>query len=111
MISHSSSVMLKTILSRRMPALLTRISMRPNLSMAVLTMFSPPAQVATEEAANVNGATFFISGNDIGIYAEPAVTLKITKPEGFWSIDELVKITPKELTNNWLNPMPAKPAK
>jgi len=67
--------------------------------------------LATEEAANVNGATFFISGNDIGIYAEPAVTQKITKAEGFWSIDELVKITPKELTNNWVNPMPAKPAK
>ena len=67
--------------------------------------------LATEEAANVNGATFFISGNDIGIYAEPAVTQKITKAEGFWSVDELVKITPKELTNNWVNPMPAKPAK
>jgi NAD(P)-dependent dehydrogenase (short-subunit alcohol dehydrogenase family) len=67
--------------------------------------------LATEEAADVNGATFFISGNEIGIYAEPAVTQKITKPEGFWSVDELVKITPKELTNNWKNPMPAKPAK
>lgn len=67
--------------------------------------------LATEDAANVNGATFFISGNEIGIYAEPAVTQKITKPEGFWSVDELVKITPKELTNNWVNPMPAKPAK
>jgi NAD(P)-dependent dehydrogenase (short-subunit alcohol dehydrogenase family) len=67
--------------------------------------------LATEDAANVNGATFFISGNEIGIYAEPAVTQKITKAEGFWSIDELVKITPKELTNNWVNPMPAKPAK
>lgn len=67
--------------------------------------------LATEEAANVNGATFFISGNDIGIYAEPAVTQKITKAEGFWTVDELVTVTPKELTNNWVNPMPAKPAK
>jgi 3-oxoacyl-[acyl-carrier protein] reductase len=67
--------------------------------------------LATEEAADVNGATFFISGNEIGIYAEPAVTQKITKAEGFWSVDELVKVTPKELTNNWKNPMPAKPAK
>jgi 3-oxoacyl-[acyl-carrier protein] reductase len=67
--------------------------------------------LATEEAANVNGATFFISSNDIGIYAEPAVTQKITKAEGFWTVDELVSVTPKELTNNWVNPMPAKPAK
>jgi len=67
--------------------------------------------LATEEAANVNGATFYISSNDIGIYAEPAVTQKITKAEGFWTVDELVTVTPKELTNNWVNPMPAKPAK
>jgi 3-oxoacyl-[acyl-carrier protein] reductase len=67
--------------------------------------------LATEEAANVNGATFFISGNEIGIYAEPAVTQKITKEGGYWTIDELVNITPKQLTNNWINPMPAKPAK
>ena len=67
--------------------------------------------LATEEAANVNGATFFISGNEIGIYSEPAVTQKITKEGDFWTIDELVNITPKQLTNNWINPMPAKPAK
>ena len=67
--------------------------------------------LATEEAANVNGATFFISGNEIGIYAEPAVTQKINKEGGYWTIDELVNITPKQLTNNWINPMPAKPAK
>jgi len=89
----------------------------PKEMIAALENFRPediaPVVVwlATEEAASVNGATFFISGNEIGIYAEPAVTQKITKAEGFWSIDELVKITPKELTNNWVNPMPAKPAK
>ena len=33
--SHSCSVMLKTIRSRRMPATLTRMSSRPNCSMAV----------------------------------------------------------------------------
>src|SRR3990170_4741857 len=44
--SHSCSLMLKIIRSRRMPALLTRMSMRPKLSRAVLMMLSPPVVVA-----------------------------------------------------------------
>ena len=46
--SHSSSVMLKIIRSRRMPALLTTMSMRPKASTAVLTIAWPPAIEATE---------------------------------------------------------------
>ena len=42
--SHSCSVMLKTIRSRRMPATLTRMSSRPNSSMAVWTSFSAAAK-------------------------------------------------------------------
>jgi hypothetical protein len=40
--------MLKIMRSRRIPALLTTISMRPNFSRAVPTIFSPPARLATE---------------------------------------------------------------
>ena len=46
--SHSSSVMLKIMRSRRMPALLTTMSMLPNWSSAVWTMAWPPAMVDTE---------------------------------------------------------------
>jgi hypothetical protein len=46
--SHSSSVMLKIIRSRRMPALLTTMSTAPKLSSAVWTMRRPPSMVATE---------------------------------------------------------------
>jgi len=46
--SHSSSVMLKIIRSRRMPALLTTMSMRPKASTAVRTIACPPAMDATE---------------------------------------------------------------
>lgn len=69
--------------------------------------------LATDEAANINGATFFISGNEIGIYAEPKVIHKIDKDKekGFWSIDELAVKVPKELAFDWLNPAPAQPAK
>ena len=46
--SHSSSVMLKIMRSRRMPALLTTMSTWPKWSSAVWTMRWPPAMLATE---------------------------------------------------------------
>ena len=45
--SHSSSVMLTSTRSRRMPALLTSMSSRPNVSTAVLIRRWPPSQSAT----------------------------------------------------------------
>ena len=45
--SHSCSLMLKIMRSRRMPATLTRMSSRPQLSSAVLIEASPPSTVAT----------------------------------------------------------------
>ena len=41
--SHSCSVMLKTMRSRRIPAQQTTMSSRPKLSMAVCTIRSPPS--------------------------------------------------------------------
>ncbi len=63
--SHSCSVMLKTIRSRRMPATLTRTSSRPNCSMAVLTRspaaawseMSAPLATALPPAAPISAAT------------------------------------------------------
>src|ERR1700687_5851145 len=46
--SQSSSLMLKIMRSRRMPAQVTTMSMRPNWRTAVVMMFSAPAQLATE---------------------------------------------------------------
>ncbi len=48
--SHSSSDMLKSIRSRRMPATATTPSIRPHRSTAVFTMRSPPAMVLTSWA-------------------------------------------------------------
>ena len=47
-VSHSSSDMLKIIRSRRIPALFTTTSIRPNAFTAVSTMLLPPAIDATE---------------------------------------------------------------
>jgi hypothetical protein len=48
--SHSSSDMLNSIRSRRIPAGHTTPSILPNCSTAVATMRSPPAMSATESA-------------------------------------------------------------
>ena len=45
--SHIASSILRKLLSRRMPALLTRTSTRPNASTAALTMAAAPSAVAT----------------------------------------------------------------
>ena len=45
--SNSSSAIVKIILSRRMPALLTSTSRRPNASTADSTMLFAPAKSAT----------------------------------------------------------------
>ena len=45
--SHSSSVMLTSIRSRRMPALLTTTSRPPNVSHGLLDQRSAPSQSAT----------------------------------------------------------------
>ena len=46
--SHSSRVMFLNVLSRRMPALLTRMSMRPKASIAVWTIDFAPSRSDTE---------------------------------------------------------------
>ncbi|MBM4453474.1 MAG: SDR family NAD(P)-dependent oxidoreductase [Chloroflexi bacterium] len=64
--------------------------------------------LATDEAANVNGYTFFVGGGVIGIYSEPQVTTQIEKP-GVWTLDELLDIMPKKITAGQVNPAPPKP--
>ncbi|MBM4451002.1 MAG: SDR family NAD(P)-dependent oxidoreductase [Chloroflexi bacterium] len=64
--------------------------------------------LATDEAANVNGYTFFVGGGVIGIYSEPQVTAQIEKP-GVWTLDELLDIMPKKITAGLVNPAPPKP--
>lgn len=66
----------------------------------------PPIVVylCTEEAAYITGRTFFINGNNIGFYTEPKITSQINKDEGFWSLDELIKIVPEQLCKELVKP-------
>jgi NAD(P)-dependent dehydrogenase (short-subunit alcohol dehydrogenase family) len=66
--------------------------------------------LCTDEAANINGCTFWVGGGRIGIYVEPEVRSWINK-DGTWTLDELLKIMPVTLARGLVNPYPPHPPK
>jgi NAD(P)-dependent dehydrogenase (short-subunit alcohol dehydrogenase family) len=70
---------------------------------------NPPEMIAplvvwlcTDDAANVNGRTFLVGGQTIGLYSEPAIVASINSDHG-WDIDELAERMPKEVTKDLAN--------
>lgn len=66
--------------------------------------------LATDQAANINGCTFYTGGGRIGIYQDPIIKYSIFK-DGVWSLDELLDLIPKSLTKGIVNPSPPQPSK
>jgi NAD(P)-dependent dehydrogenase (short-subunit alcohol dehydrogenase family) len=66
--------------------------------------------LATDQAANINGCTFLISGDQIALYTEP-VAAKTIYTSGVWTLDELEKIVPNTLAAGLINPAPTQPPK
>ena len=62
--------------------------------------------LATDEAANINGSTFFVGGGTIGIYREPEVVASISEQGKVWSLEELVDLMPKKVIKGVVNPAP-----
>ncbi|HJY81251.1 MAG TPA: hypothetical protein VKK81_09230, partial [Candidatus Binatia bacterium] len=71
-----------------------------------------PEQVAplvvwlcTDAAANVNGRTFFVSGDEIGLFSEPQVTCSLSRAGG-WDLESLDNFARErligDLTNDFL---------
>ncbi|MCH7718521.1 MAG: hypothetical protein IIB21_03535, partial [Chloroflexi bacterium] len=58
--------------------------------------------LCTDEAANVNGRTFLVVGNQIGLYSEPEIVADIRSDHG-WSIDEVAKMVPEQVTKELVN--------
>lgn len=71
---------------------------------------NPPEAIAplvvwlcTDEAANVNGRDFLVTGNQIGLYSLPTIVADIrTDPDHPWTVDELSKRMP-EVTKDLQN--------
>ena len=64
--------------------------------------------LASDDAANVNGRTFFVEKGRIGLYSEPILEKQLVK-DGGWTIDELFKVMPVTMTKELVNPDPPQP--
>ena len=62
--------------------------------------------LATDAAANINGCTFGASGGRIALHTDP-VPVKTIYKDGRWTLDELLTIVPRTLTNEVTNPAPS----
>jgi 3-oxoacyl-[acyl-carrier protein] reductase len=63
--------------------------------------------LCTEEAADINGQVFDVTGGDIAIYSEPVKKQTITKKQGLWTVEELIEQVPR-LLEGYKNPSPPK---
>jgi len=66
--------------------------------------------LCTDEAANINGCTFLVTGGEIHLYSEPVPIKSIYKP-GLWTVDERCELMPKSLAAGLVNPSPPAPPK
>ncbi|GAH71706.1 unnamed protein product, partial [marine sediment metagenome] len=67
--------------------------------------------LCTDEAADINGQVFDVTGGNIAIYSEPVKKKSIVKPEGLWTVEELIEQVPRILLEGYQNPAPPQPAK
>ena len=67
--------------------------------------------LCTDEAADINGQVFDVTGGNIAIYSEPVKVRDIDKGTGLWTVEELIEQVPRVLLEGYTNPAPAEPAK
>ena len=65
------------------------------------------AYLATDEAANINGYVFGVSGGRVTLFSIPQEIRGIYK-DGSWTVDELVELVPSTLALELVNPAPPK---
>ena len=65
------------------------------------------AYLASDFAAGVNGQFFFVYGKSVSLMSQPRLERTVLKPEGFWSVEELVDLLPQTITKDLPNPAPA----
>jgi hypothetical protein len=68
--------------------------------------------LCTDAASNVNGRDFLVSGSVIGLYSLPEIVKQVTNTSGnIWTLDELDKIVPEQVTGDLKNMWPKKEEK
>ena len=66
--------------------------------------------LASDDAANVNGRTFYVQTGKVALYSEPVEEKALLKVGG-WTIDELFEFMPNTLAQGLVNPSPPQPPK
>ncbi len=94
---------------------LTEGVIRAAMASGKATRLGTPEQVAamvtylaTEEAWNINGKVFYVSGGAISLAFEEEMGRAINK-EGMWTVEELAAVTPRGLMSGVANPSPPPP--
>jgi NAD(P)-dependent dehydrogenase (short-subunit alcohol dehydrogenase family) len=64
--------------------------------------------LASDEATNINGRTFYVERGRIGLYSEPVLGKELVKA-GRWTIDELFMFMPATMTKELVNLDPPQP--
>ena len=64
--------------------------------------------LASDDAANVNGRTFFVEKGRVGLYSEPVLEKQLIKPGG-WTVDDLFMFMPGTMSKDLVNPDPPQP--
>jgi len=62
--------------------------------------------LCTDQAGDINGQVFDVTGNNIAIYSEPVRKKVIQKQEGLWTVEELTAQVPKILLEGYQNLAP-----
>ncbi|MFC1943413.1 SDR family NAD(P)-dependent oxidoreductase [Chloroflexota bacterium] len=62
--------------------------------------------LCTDEAADINGQVFDVTGGNIALYSEPIKMKSINKEKGLWTAEELIELVPKVLLEGYKNPSP-----
>jgi len=66
--------------------------------------------LASDDAANVNGRTFYVQTGMVALYSEPVHEKALAKV-GAWTIDEMFDFMPTTLAFGLVNPSPPQPPK
>ncbi|MGD9892756.1 MAG: SDR family NAD(P)-dependent oxidoreductase [Dehalococcoidia bacterium] len=66
--------------------------------------------LCTDDAANINGRDFMVSGNRIGLYTIPTVERTIFAPGPMWTLDELAEVFQQTIGAGLVNEFAPKPA-
>ena len=75
------------------------LTVRPGVAAQVAPFV---AWLCSPAAHNVNGRTFLVAGDEIGLYAEPSVVRCIVR-EGGWNLDALDAVVANQLTTGLEN--------